>query len=146
MVIKLYNNMSDINVVGKNLLNERTINATLKDTTNFLRPSLELNTQAQSFNYFYIPVFGRYYFIDDYSIIRNNFLRIVGRVDVLETYKNDILNSYGLMRKGKNYNKYYGTFESEVREERRIINFENNFNETGQLVLITVNGGDNVEQ
>lgn len=146
MVIKLYNNMSDINVLGKNLLNERTVNAVLKDTTNFLRPSLELNTPAQSFNYFYIPSFGRYYFIDDYSIIRNNLLRIVGRVDVLETYKNDVLNSYGLMRKGKNYNKYYGTFESEVREERRIINFENNFNESGQLVLITVNGGDNTEQ
>lgn len=141
----LYNNMSDINVIGKNLINAQRVNITLKDTTNILRPSLELVTPVLNFNYFYIPTFSRYYFIDDKSIIRNGLLRVVGRVDVLESYKQDILNSYGLVLKAKEFNPYYGTYESEVRTQERIINFENNFNEEGQIVLITVNGGDNTK-
>lgn len=138
--------MSDINVIGKNLINAQSVNVTLKDTTNLLRPSLELVKPVLSFNYFYIPAFYRYYFVDDKSVIRHNFYRIVGRVDVLESYKQDILNSYGLVLKNKVYNPYYGNFETELRTTTRMVEFENNFNENGQIVLITVNGGDNISE
>lgn len=141
--IKFYKNASDINVLNKVLSNETVLECVLHDSTDLIRPSLVVKENILGFNYCYIPTFNRYYYIDNLQAVRNDLYRAVCRVDVLKTYANDILNSYGLIVKGKSYNPYYGNgFETEGRIEERKINFENPFNENGQYVLITTSAGD----
>ncbi len=143
--IILYKNISDNNVLNKTLLNPVTREIVFKDVTDVYNPELVLSINILDFNYCYIPVFHRYYFIENKQVIRKDLFKISCRCDVLASFKNDILASEATITKTSNYNPYYGEFKSEVRTQARILNFENNFNENGQLVLITVSGGEQVE-
>lgn len=54
-----------------------------------------------SCNYMYIPTFNRYYFIDDIISVRNNLWRIVAHVDVLMSFKKEILNQTVLINRNE---------------------------------------------
>lgn len=143
MLVNFYKNLSDENVVNKVLNDELQVNVVMHNDADFIKPELEVNAQIADYNYFYIPIFHRYYFIDDIGYKRNNLLVVTGKIDVLQTYRADILNSHGLITENVNANKYSGQgFESEVRKTQRIFQFENNFNESGQMVLITIAGNN----
>ena len=70
-----------------------TLEGTLKDECSVTSPSIliELDTYPD-FNYVYLPFFNRYYFVDSIDVVRTNLWRINLLIDVLYTYKDEILN------------------------------------------------------
>lgn len=50
------------------------------------RPVIMIDSTVQDVNYAYIPLFNRYYYIDEIVQIRNNLSQLVMTVDVLMTY------------------------------------------------------------
>ena len=145
LTVTLYNNGSPVEKIGKTLTNGSDFSCLLKDATSILRPTKEVSSSANlsGFNYMYISDFGRYYFIDDIVSTHNNRWEISAHVDVLETYKTQILvNSAVVRRQQSQYNLYLDDpdFHAYNYERIQTIKFPtNNFNKALNYVLV-VNG------
>lgn len=142
--IDLYKNESPVEKIGKTLNSQSTINnVALKRDTSILRPVLLLNTNISIFqyNYMYISEFGRYYFIDDIRSINDNLWEISAHVDVLETYKNNILeNTAVIKRQETTFNTYLNDPEWKVYayEQKVAYKFKKTpFKKDLEYVLIT---------
>lgn len=106
MKIQFYNNHSGINIINKNLeIVGEEINFTLKEDTNILNPVLKL-AGYNGGNYCYIPDFNRYYFIDNYNLNNQGIYELFLSVDVLATYKDDLLNGKLLIKSDESGIKY----------------------------------------
>lgn len=122
--VDLYNNESPVEKIGKNLTNSHTISdVLLKRDTSILRPVLVVNSDQDiyTYNYMYISEFSRYYFIDDIRSVHDNIWEISAHVDVLETYKADILsNTAVLRRQEKKFNLYLDDPEFKTYNNERV--------------------------
>ncbi len=68
----------------------------LKTASSVIDPVIELDTGTTArpdFNYAYIPDYGRYYWISDWTWISNRLWEASMTVDILATYKNEIGNT-----------------------------------------------------
>jgi len=119
MIIKLFNTTDSNNTIGKTLTDEQTFDITFKDTFDIINPIVVLKSDVPILrNYAYIPEFGRYYFITSIQIQPNKIYRLYLECDVLESFKNDILASYGLVTRAGEGNRFFdGGLNSEVRKE-----------------------------
>lgn len=146
MEITLYNNKSPSNSINKNLYNATVFDMVyFKDVANIQNPIIKLNSviNVKSFNYCYIPLFNRYYFINEINIKPNDFYIVNLTCDVLESFKNDILNSKGYIIQNTNVNAYYDSgYKSEVRKE--INNYYSNITMPyiKNNILVTIAGGN----
>jgi len=143
MEIKLYNTTNSNNTINKELTDELTYNIQFTDTANVISPVVRLkDEQLVKRNYAYIPNFKRYYFIRDISSKPNRITTLELEVDVLESFKEDILESYGTVGRHLGANKYYdgGSYPSEERKTHTIYKSDvtPEFEET---VLMTLIGG-----
>ena len=106
MKIQFYNNHSGVNIINKNLEEVgEEINFTLKEDTNILNPVLKL-AGYNGGNYCYIPNFNRYYFIDNYNLNNQGIYELFLSVDVLATYKDDLLSGKLLIKSDESGIKY----------------------------------------
>lgn len=90
MNITLYQNKSGSNVINKILENPLLFeNCKMKQTESIIKPTLILfsNSDLTIYNYCYIDVLKRYYFINNISVTPNNLYTIETEVDTLSTYK-----------------------------------------------------------
>jgi hypothetical protein len=99
------------------------------------------------YNYAYIPSFNRYYFIDDMQSYRTNVILLSLTVDVLFSFKDEILDNVAIVDKVQKLddaNLYYddGSFITDSRDFYTIKTFENGFNDVGEFILITAGGAD----
>lgn len=96
-MIQFYQVTTAHNVLGKTTNKNplHTVISPLKQDTNRLTPTLLIysDLSLEIMNYCYIEEFSRYYFIDRITQVRKNLYRIHCKVDVLETYKLEILNA-----------------------------------------------------
>ena len=96
-MIQFYQVTTGHNVIGKTTNKKAmyTIDTPLKQDTNRLNPSILIYSELslEIMNYCYIDEFSRYYFIDKIEQVRKNLYRIHCKVDVLESYKLEILNA-----------------------------------------------------
>lgn len=93
MLVNFYHNNSTQDTINKNIISTGSIDIKLLSDVNFLQPILTIKNLPANSNYAYIPRFERYYFIDNVQKHYNGLVTISMRVDVLETYKNDIINT-----------------------------------------------------
>ena len=95
MELVLYKTMSDRNVINKELTDSVSLDIKLKRDELVESPNISCNRfeGIEEYNYAYIPKFERYYFIVDVEVLNKKIVRLRLHTDVLETYKNDILNS-----------------------------------------------------
>lgn len=123
MKIELYNTSSSNNTINKVLEDVEVYDITFKGVADVIRPSVKIQSKKLlSFNYAFIPDFKRYYFINNISIQPNNIYIVNMRVDVLESYKDDILKCSGFVNRQQNINNYYNNeYEFEERKEIEII-------------------------
>lgn len=143
MIIKLYNTNSDNNKLNKVLTNEIIIDIKLKNDTDIIRPTIFLYSETLiNSNYCYIPEFNRHYYINSITTNPNKVFKLELEVDVLMSFKNDILNSYAYVIQQTNYNNYYNSsYQSEVRKEVDYYYSDVTLSDEKSLILVTVGGG-----
>lgn len=92
MNVTFYNNLSNLNVIYKRLEKINTLSFTFKENSNIINPSLILKNYKGG-NYCYIEDLERYYYIKDIDLLSNGLVKINCEIDVLMSYKEDIINS-----------------------------------------------------
>lgn len=145
MEITLYVNNSEVNRIGKNLTNAFTLSGTLREQTNVIESDILITMENPTeYNYAYIPLFKRYYFIKDITSVRNGLWRLHLTVDTLETYKNEILNCSCILdntnETGLDNYLTGGNWVAKVKDKTEIKTFPNGLLDTGEFILITAGG------
>ena len=103
--IELYQNSAEVNRVDKSnyLLGVGTLSGALREECSMLTPSIVYQSESVPiFNYVYIPIFNRYYFVTSLSSVSKNVWRMELNCDVLMTYKNEILLLSGVVGRQEN--------------------------------------------
>lgn len=99
----LYSINDGDNVINKSLVNGVTIPINLKNNFDIINPEIVLNGDYRGFNYAHIPSLNRFYVITNVEQLNLRLVKLIMSCDVLETYKDDILNSHAeYMRNIKN--------------------------------------------
>lgn len=103
------------------------------------------NPVIYKYNYMYIGEFNRYYFIDEIINVSSNRWVIHASVDVLYSFKNDILLMECVIDKTEseiNANLYLddGSFVMDSRKYNEIKEFPNGLNNDGEYILICAGG------
>lgn len=99
MKLQLSNTSDQPNVIGKVITGTKEVTIMLKKSDDVKAPTLILSrsTYDKNYNYAYMPDLKRYYFINDVVNLNNDNVRINLQEDVLQTYKDDILNSTAII-------------------------------------------------
>ena len=110
MTITLYKNQSDKRYINKTLADAKTLTSCrIYEDNSISTPSIRIETDSvipSGYNYAYIPDFGRYYYITDIEVA-NGYIIVSLSVDVLMTYKSDILSSEVIVgRQESQFNTY----------------------------------------
>lgn len=99
MKLFLYKTDDSPNTINKTLSDSLELNINLKKDTDIITPELVLKGDFRGFNYAHIPELNRYYFINSMEQLNFTLAKLHLECDVLETYKDDILNSSGIIRR-----------------------------------------------
>ena len=95
MELQLFQNKSSENTINKDLTLIATKNINLKQSTNLYQTFLvfknDNTTDYSKINY--AKMLSKYYFVSHETLQNNSLIRLQLKEDVLETYKDDILNS-----------------------------------------------------
>ena len=95
MELQLFQNKSSENTINKDLTLIATKNINLKQSTNLYQTFLvfknDNTTDYSKVNY--AKMLSKYYFVSHETLQNNSLIRLQLKEDVLETYKDDILNS-----------------------------------------------------
>lgn len=150
MQINLFTCNAERNRVDKSnyFSNRFTLDGAFRSETSAMNIIFDVektNPLKYNYNYMYIAEFDRYYFITDISTIRNNIWRIEGEVDVLMSFRDDILSSTCIIDKVENEghaNLYLddGSFVMDSRKYNEIKEFPNGLNNNGTYILICAGG------
>lgn len=151
MQVELCQNMSENNIINKNISLIDTVSCTIKGPISVETPVLLLqyDSALQDINYFKIPEFSRSYYVTDVVDLTGGRYQITGKSDVLESFKNDILALSAIVDKVNDQNTGNlflddGSFIAENKEFNTVINFPNGFNDEGEYILITAGGGGGI--
>lgn len=142
MIAKTYNTNDSTNTINKTLNFISDIGVKFKEEVNIYNPNIMLKyDDLINFNYMYIDKFKRYYFIEDVEVFPNKIYKLTLKCDVLMSFKDDILNSYGNITSQTNYNDYYNfDYSSEVRKETNIYNSNVVLEDVKSTILCTIGG------
>lgn len=142
MVVNFYKNNSPSNQVTKTIsASKPNVNCNLKNDCSILSPILLVHDLGiTTCNYAQIPDFGgRYYYITDIITLNEATLEVHLAVDVLMSFKTDILASRAIIARNQNmYNRYVPDPKFTVLSYERIQTkqFPNSFPSNGKFVLI----------
>lgn len=145
MELRLYRTLDNENVINKNLSLIHTMNIKLKDTVSITNPTLILSevNDVDYFqcNYCFLSEFNRYYFIRDVELLNNKNYRIQLEVDVLESFKEDILNSYAEISRTIKQGDYININDViDLRKEIDIYENEIALTNEKNIILSTIGG------
>ena len=145
MEVILYKNSSENNVIGKSLVQIKSVECNLKNDVSIVNPTLVLSytDSILDSNYCFIPKFNRYYFIDEIIPITGDRSIIKCRVDVLESFKDDIKSLTAIINKQETIADKFiddGSWIVENKDFLQSYNFSNGFNDSGEFILITAGG------
>lgn len=108
--INLYKNIAENNRVDKTnyITSVGVLQGSLREECSITDPSIIIQSDSlPNFNYVYIPIWNRYYYVNEITSVRYGLWRISLHVDVLMTYKLDILNLNAIIgRQEYKYNRY----------------------------------------
>ena len=116
--LNLYQNISELERVDKTsyLTPVSTIFGTLREECSVTNPSFILEYESvPNFNYIYIPILKRYYYVTEIRSIRYSLWEINCEVDVLMTYKNAILMQKGFIER----NEF--TYNDKIVDKKRVV-------------------------
>lgn len=100
--LKLFNNISENIATSKTLINETLIKGVLRDECSILNPSFVVESvTVPKFNYAYVGIWDRYYFINEITSIKYGMWRLDMSVDVLQTYDELIAVQKGFVERNE---------------------------------------------
>ena len=143
ITVKLYYTEDDNRKINKRLTNELSLECVLLEPTDIKAPVLKLYlADYPRYNYMYIPHLQRYYYITDKRIDLHGLYVITGRVDVLMSFRGDIVNWRVVATKqtsGSIGDEYIddASLVTENQMFTRVINFPFGFNDSSEYILIT---------
>lgn len=145
-VMTLYKVSDDNSVVDKTLNNAYPINITFTRDIDIMNPIIliEGNVNISFYNYAYIDVLGRYYYISAVNASPGNHFEIMMHIDVLKTYSASIKNVIGVISRQENeYNLYLPDPEFKVyaNTDKKTLKFSKNPFTKSANFLLTVSGG-----
>lgn len=143
MIVKLIQTPTAKNALIKTVSYEKDIEGDFKSNADLINPVINVvGENLESYNYVYIDKLKRYYFIDKIEITRKGYFTFYLHIDVLMTYAENIKSLYGIVTRQENANPYYKGYitAADVRQTHEILNYENNFNEKGTLILLAIKG------
>lgn len=147
--IKLQDNTSAKNKIGKTIKDIRELTGTLRDGTSIINPVIQFRindiSDLKTCNYMTIPAFRRKYFVTDIKSVRNNIVEISAHVDVLETYKDDIdANTAIIARSSQSdlYNAYLDDNLLATYQDSYVVsyNFPQKFSKDDNNLILCVAG------
>lgn len=110
MQITFYKNQSENRMINKTLTDALVLDGQLRETgISLTNPSIsfELDESIFTYNYAYIPLFNRYYYITKIEVQYENLITIYFHCDVLASFKDEILANSGYVDNSKNYANFY---------------------------------------
>ena len=139
MELQLYNFTGDEREINKSIGSFTSLSGTLRDKASIDSPVILTQTNPSKYNYIYIPLFGRYYYIRNITQYRKNIWILTLEEDVLYTYKDSILDLEGIVSQlnESSYINDSGIFD--VRDTHERIDFNSEL-KLGSNILI-VRGG-----
>ena len=132
------------NKITKELGEPTIIDCNILSNIDLLQPTITLNwTGCPEFNYCYIPSLNRYYYINSATVKNVKLYTLRLFIDVLYTYKDEILECYGnLVKTSDGINNYVDTdYPVEVRKEVDVYKSTVAIEEGNTNILITLGGG-----
>lgn len=133
------------NKINKTLSGGLTINDVIMhndfDITSFelLIKNSDFNSE---YNYCYIQDLGRYYFIESVEKMNGTIYKIRLTVDVLKSFSTQIENIQAIITKSENPDNNFVDCEKSENYTSEVINLTDNFNHSGNLILVTSLGGE----
>lgn len=126
--IKLYQTTSDKRTVNKAISSVMNDTAEIWGDCDLLSPSLVLNVAPGiNFNYLQIldaPFNGRYYFVDDITIMQNDIMRVSCNIDVLMSHKLGIKKETAILARQTNLANLYFNDPDLPIENRNDVSFK----------------------
>ena len=139
MKVTLYKTTDQNNTINKNLTDPLEININLKRSEDQERPRLLLkndNDKYTGYNYAYIEFFKRYYFVESTSNNNDRIIELQLETDVLETYKDDILET-----NAENITYYSSSENLDIRKNEDIYSSNITLPETNSMIIVTTGSG-----
>ena len=145
MDIVLYVCSSERQAINKTIGSSATLTGSLRGESSVINPSFLIeHSNPSGFNYCYIDDFGRYYFITNITSVRTGIWRIDCSVDVLMSFKNQILNLDVIVSENSGFDneKYFSgePWKTLVKTKTDVINFPSGLLDDGEYILITSGG------
>lgn len=145
MEVQFYYNQSDSRVINKHLveMDNNVFEGVPRGDVSVMNPVIRFeNDGILRFNYAYVPELQRYYSVVDRTAFRDGVWDITFAVDVLMSFRRDIMNLSVVVDKqsmGRNGDEYIddGSLVSENVMFQNLYEFPNGFNDTGEYILIT---------
>jgi len=145
MELKLYQTLDNENVINKSLTLIHTLNIKMKTRNSIVSPIIVLsnagNKDYTNCNYCHIDTFNRFYFIRDIEILNDTNVQLSLECDVLESFKNDILNSSAEINRALKKGDYVNVNDAtDLRKEIDIFESNQSFTEGKNIILSTIGG------
>lgn len=142
MELTLYNTESSHNTINKVKHEVISYNIILSKDTIVSRIEIPLVEKevdlTQGVNYAYIEGLNRYYFITDVEVRTTSLYVLTLEIDVLESFKDDILNSYGTIVESDSPDYALGVIEQDSRKEVDIYESDVSIPSTQKIIMNVV--------
>ena len=148
MTLKTYRFLGDSRKIDKTLHDVSTYsNAVIVGDMSIQTPTILLQldsfTDVINFNYIQIPELRRYYYVVESTIKEDGYVQIKCRVDVLKSFKNDILESTQYIDRQQNKCTYQlpdGMYNIKSNRNLTIKNFGNVIIEPNANFILQTSG------
>lgn len=128
--VKLQNNTSAKNKIEKDIRDIRTLEGTLREGCSLINPKIVFRIESKSVsdirkcNYMTIPDFGRKYFVNNITYVRQDLVEISAHVDVLETYKDEIDKNTAIIARSSDSKNFGNTY----LEDNELATYQDTYN------------------
>lgn len=144
--INLFKNTAEYNRVDKTnyITDVGTISGVMREASSITDLTITIErADLPNFNYVYIEKFGRYYFVNDIRIVRNELFEIDMTVDVLMSYKDAIKSLRAFVDRNENTQNPMLIDKKKVIEQG--VDIEDNYisNQVGFVSGVTESNADN---
>lgn len=145
MLVDFMKNSSAEIVVNKTVSMSKSLDCQLKTGCSVQNPVFIVNgVNISEFNYMQVQDFGgRYYYVDEVITRNQGVIEVAGRVDVLMSFKADILKSQAVIERNQNvFSKYISDSKYTILNYERIQTkvFPNSFPNNGEFILVVAGG------